>query len=181
MSSSIPPSFDDFVTDNAALIEAARQGDPCALERLLRICQPDLRRIAQSQCASAADADDAVQETIWLIYRRIGALRTVTSFAAWTFSIIRRECHRLMRRMRGETELPASDHAVFAYYTRPDLHSDLAAAIQSLPVKYREAIVLRDFEEYSIAEIANELRLTREAVKSRIHRGRQLIQEYLLD
>lgn len=169
------------MTHNSALIEAARQGDQSALERLLQVCQPDLRRIAQTQCASAADADDAVQETIWLVYRRIGALRTVTSFAAWTFSIVRRECHRLMRRMRGQSELPGDDHPVFAYYTTPDLHSDLAGAIQSLPEKYREAIVLRDFEEYSIAEIADELRLTREAVKSRIHRGRQMIREYLVD
>ena len=173
--------LDDFVTHNAALIEAARQGDRSALERLLQVCKPDLRRIAQTQCASAADADDAVQETIWLVYRRIGALRTITSFSAWTFSIIRRECHRLMRRMRGQVELPTDDHPVFAYYTQPDLQVDLAAAIQSLPEKYREAIILRDFEEYSITEIASELRLTREAVKSRIHRGRQMIREYLLD
>lgn len=163
------------------LIEAARQGDHSALERLLKICQPDLQRIARTQCANAADADDAVQETMWLVYRRIGALRMATSFAAWTFSIVRRECHRLMRRMRGQTQLPEDDHRVFAYYARPDLHRDLAAAIQSLPEKYREAIVLRDFEECSIAEIADELRLTRQAVKSRIHRGRQMIREYLVD
>lgn len=113
------------------------------------------------------------------MYKRIGALRTVTSFGAWTFSIVRRECQRLMRHMRGQTELPAADSAIFACYTTPDLHADLAAAIQSLPDKYREAIVLRDFEEYSIGEMAARLRLTRAAVKSRIHRGREMIREYL--
>jgi RNA polymerase sigma factor (sigma-70 family) len=164
-----------------ALIEAARQGDETALRLLLEDCQPDLRRIARSQCASSADADDAVQESLWLVYRRIGALRTVGSFGAWMFSIVRRECQRLMRGMRGTVELPAEDHPVFAYYTTPGLHIDLAAAIQSLPEKYREAIVLRDFEEYSITEMAASLRLTRAAVKSRIHRGRQMIREYLED
>lgn len=83
--------------------------------------------------------------------------------------------------MRGEVELPDADNRIFAYYTRPDLQSDLAAAIQSLPGKYREAIVLRDFEENSITEIAKDLRITREATKSRIHRGRQMIREYLQD
>lgn len=165
--------------NDPALVEAARLGDHAALERLLEVCQPDLRRIAQSQCATSADADDAVQESMWLVYRRIGALRTVGSFGAWIFSIVRRECQRLMRRMRGLSELPDNDHAIFAYYTHPDLRLDLAAAIQSLPDKYREAIVLRDFEEYSITEIADSLRLTREAVKSRVHRGRQMIREYL--
>ena len=50
-----------------------------------------------------------------------------------------------------------------------------------MPEKYREAIILRDFEEFSITEIADRLLLTREAVKSRIHRGRWMVQEYLKD
>lgn len=167
--------------NNHALIEAACQGDEAALLSLLQDSQPDMRRIAATQCASAADADDAVQESLWLVYRRIGTLRTIGSYAAWLFSIVRRECQRLMRRTRSETQLPANDAQVFAYYTTPGLRIDLAAAIQSLPDKYREAIVLRDFEEYSITEIAKSLRLTRAAVKSRVHRGRQMIREYLSD
>lgn len=163
------------------LVEAARQGDIVAVQRLLAICRPDLRRIAHTQCAAGVDVDDAVQESLWLIYRRIGALRTVAAFPAWTFSIVRRECQRLWRSMRGEVELPAADHPVFAYTEHPELRLDLAAAIQSLPEKYREAIILRDFEEFSISEIADQLFLTREAVKSRIYRGRQMVQEYLKD
>lgn len=167
------------MSHNPALIEAAREGDESALVRLLESSQPDLRRIAATQCASSADAEDAVQESMWQVYRRIGALRTVGSYTAWVFSIIRRECQRLMRQMQGHVELPDADSAMFAYYATPGLRIDLAAAIQSLPDKYREAIVLRDFEECSITEIAHSLRLTRAAVKSRIHRGREMIREYL--
>ncbi|EIL99496.1 RNA polymerase sigma factor [Rhodanobacter denitrificans] len=164
-----------------ALVEAARQGDIVAVERLLAACRPDLRRIALTQCAAGVDADDAVQESLLLIYRRIGALRTVASFPEWTFSIVRRECHRLWRAMRGQVELPEVDHPIFAYADHLELRNDLGAAIQSLPEKYREAIILRDFEEFSISEIATQLLLTREAVKSRIYRGRQMVQEYLQD
>jgi RNA polymerase sigma factor (sigma-70 family) len=57
----------------------------------------------------------------------------------------------------------------------------LAAAIHSLPDKYRTVIVLRDIRELSIEEIANELGFSRAAVKSRIHRGRRMIREYLDD
>ena len=163
------------------LVEAARQGDLVAVERLLTLCRPDLRRIAQSQCAAGVDAEDAVQESLLLIYKRIGALRTIASFPGWTFSIVRRECYRLLRMVRGQAPLPESDHPVFTYDDHTDLQYDLAAAIQSLPDKYREAIILRDFEEFSISEIADQLLLTREAVKSRIHRGRQMVQEYLKD
>ncbi len=173
--------LDHFVNQHTALIEAARQGDQFAIEQLLQICRPNLRRVALTQCNNAADADDAVQETILMVYRRIGALRTVTSFSSWVFAIVRRECYRLLRRMRGQVEMPEDNHPIFAYYARPDLRSDLATAIQSLPEKYRDAIVLRDFEEYSVSEIASKLRLSHEAVKSRIYRGRQMVREYLLE
>lgn len=166
---------------NAALVESARQGDIEAMEHLLADCRPDLCRIAQTQCADGVDAEDAVQESLLLIFRRIGALRTIKAFPAWTFSIVRRECNRLWRTMRHETTLPDANHPIFIYVERPGLGNDLAAAIQSLPGKYREAIILRDFEEFSISEIANQLALTRAAVKSRIYRGRQMVQEYLAD
>lgn len=177
--SSITSAGPDMSND-PALIEAARQGDEVALLRLLNVSRPDMRRIAESQCATSADADDAVQETLWVVYRRIGALRTIGSYTAWMFAIVRRECRRLMRKVRGQVELPDEDHKIFAYYTRPDLQVDLVAAIQSLPEKYREVIILRDFDECTIEEIALSLRLSRAAVKSRIHRGRAMIREYLL-
>lgn len=163
------------------LLESARQGDLGAMEQLLIQCRPELRRIAQSQCANSVDPDDAVQESLLLIFRRIGALRTLVAFPAWTFSIVRRECQRLWRSMHGETSLPDDSHPIFTYTDHYELRLDLAAAIQSLPDKYREAIILRDFEEFSITEIADQLLLTRAAVKSRIHRGREMVQEYLQD
>lgn len=164
-----------------ALIEAARHGDRVALERLLAVSQPDIRRYARIQCASQSDADDAVQETLWLVYSRIGALRTATSFSGWMFAIVRHECGRLWRRMRGQAELQPDDHPAFVDRPELELRADLIAAIHSLPDKYRDVIVLRDIEESSISEIATELRLTREAVKSRIHRARLMVREYLED
>jgi RNA polymerase sigma factor (sigma-70 family) len=166
---------------HSQLLESAHQGNVVAMEQLLAQCRPDLQRIAQSQCSSSVDPDDAVQESLLLIYRRIGALRTLASFPAWTFSIVRRECHRLWRAMHGEKSTEDQNLPVLIYSDHFDLRNDLAAAIQSLPGKYREAIILRDFEEFSITEIAGQLRLTREAVKSRIHRGRQMVREYLKD
>ena len=163
------------------LLEAARRGDIVALEQLLIHCRPGLQRIARTQCSSSVDPEDAVQESLLLIYPRIGALRAVASFPAWTFSIVRRECNRLWRAMHGERFTENETLPLAVYIDHFELRSDLAAAIQSLPEKYREAIILRDFEEFSISGIADQLLLTREAVKSRIHRGRQMVQEYLRD
>lgn len=161
------------------LIEAARQGDDAALRRLLLESRQAVQRLAEKHCVSRADAEDAAQETIWLVYRRIGALRTVESYSAWLLAIVRRECHRLMRGIRSETDLPEADNPCFAYHAHLDMRADLVAAVKSLPEKYREAIVLHDLEEFSVAEIASALRLSHGAVKSRINRGRHMVRQYL--
>lgn len=57
---------------------------------------------------------------------------------------------------------------------------DLAKALESLPEHYREIVLLRDFEEMTIKEIAARLQLTASATKSRLHRARELAREYLL-
>ena len=162
------------------LIEAARCGDEKALVSLITAAQPDVRRYAARNCR-AADIDDAVQETLLLLYRRVGTLRAVTSFSAWIFAVARRACHRLLRMSAGVPEAPVDGSDARLAHLRPeDLRIDLCRAIQSLPEHYREVILLRDIEEMSIDEITAVLGLTRESVKARIHRARMLIREYLI-
>ncbi len=162
------------------LIEAARCGDEKALVSLIARAQPDVRRYAARNCR-AADIDDAVQETLLLLYRRVGTLRAVTSFSAWIFAVARRACLRLLRMSAGIPEAPIEEMDARLAHLRPeDIRIDLSRAIQSLPEHYREVILLRDIEELSIDEIAEVLGLTRESVKARIHRARMLIREYLV-
>ena len=157
------------------LIEAARGGDADALVSLIAAAQPDIRRYA------AADIDDAVQETLLLLYRRLGTLRAVTSFSAWLFAVARRACLRLLRRSAGMADTFADDAEMRLAHRAPeDIRIDLSRAIQSLPDHYREVILLRDIEELSIDEIVGVLGLTRESVKARIHRARLMIREYLI-
>ena len=161
------------------LIEAARCGDEKALVSLISAAQPDVRRYAARNCR-AADIDDAVQETLVLLYRRVGTLRAVTSFSAWLFAVAKRACLRLMRMSAGMPDAADGIDARLAHLRPEDLRIDLSRAIQSLPDHYREVILLRDIEELSIDEIASVLGLTRESVKARIHRARMLIREYLI-
>ena len=147
-----------------SLIEAARGGDSGALVSLIAAAQPDVRRYAARTCR-AADIDDAVQETLLLLYRRVGTLRAVTSFSAWLFAVARRACLRLLRRSMGMGEMPADDVEMRLVHLPPeDIRIDLSRAIQSLPDHYCEVILLRDIEELSIDEILGVLGLTRESV-----------------
>jgi len=160
------------------LIASARDGDRHAISKLLAVAQPDLRRYARASCKTA-DVDDAVQDALCLLHRKIGSLRAVSAFSSWLYAVVRRECARLARRLSGEPIEAMADDVRLS--TRPDLELrlDLAAAIQSLPQHYREVVLLRDVEEMTIDEIALRLATTRESVKARLHRSRLLLREYL--
>ncbi|KKW94191.1 MULTISPECIES: RNA polymerase sigma factor [Sphingobium] len=161
------------------VIEAAQQGDREALLSLLVITQPDIRRYAQRSC-QAADIDDAVQESLWILNRRIGGLRAISAFTSWLFQIVVRECQRLTRkRMTAVSIEHVADNLDFSSRSEPELRLDLAAGLESLPPHYREIVLLRDMQSFTIDEIAATLGLTREAVKARLHRARHLLREYL--
>jgi RNA polymerase sigma-70 factor (ECF subfamily) len=166
-----------------AIFEAACRGDRQAVVRLLQIARPDIRRYAQAACRTSADAEDAAQETLWLLARRVGTIRSLAAISSWLFSVVRRECLRLARRAGLAAEaLPAESELEAAFVVqRPDaeLRLDIAAAIESLPVHYREVALMRDVKEMTIDEIAAALGATRQAVKARLHRARLMLREYL--
>ena len=162
------------------VLQAAHRGDPQALAELLAVCQPDIRRYAQRNCL-ISDVDDAVQEVLLVMSRRLSSLKVLAAFSGWLFKVVQRECRRLGRRAlnydpydeeREEQWLASQDDA--------GLRTELVQALESLPRDYLQIVLLRDFEELSIAEIAQELGLTTAATKSRLHRARALAREYLV-
>jgi RNA polymerase sigma factor (sigma-70 family) len=165
---------------NQSLILAAQSGDPTALEQLLGACQTDARRYARRYCA-ASDVDDAVQEALLILTRKLGALKAAVAFSGWLFTIVRRECLRLLRRLPGQRQsLEDVADAQFATRTDESLHVDLLRALESLPTHYLEVLLLRDFAEMTIAEMAQHLGMQVPGVKSRLHRARELVREYLV-
>ena len=161
-------------------IIAARAGDAGALQRVLASSRQDLRRYAEYHCV-VNDAEDAVQESLLQVARRIGDLRMVECFASWLFRIVKRECNRLKRGLRRLTGEAISEDLQPACSFEPvELRRDVAAALEALPAHYREIILLRDLEGLTIDEIAAQLHLHPQAAKSRLHRARTLAREYLM-
>jgi RNA polymerase sigma factor (sigma-70 family) len=162
------------------LILAAQSGDTVALNRLLLACQTDARRYARRHCA-ASDVDDAVQEALLILSRKVKGLKAAAAFSGWLFTVVRRECQRLSRHMFG-LESSIEDLADEQLASRSDegLHADLLAALESLPAHYLEVILLRDFAELTISEIGQKLGMQTPGVKSRLHRARELVREYLV-
>jgi RNA polymerase sigma-70 factor (ECF subfamily) len=162
------------------MIASAQGGDAGAVDSLLAAAQPDIRRYARLNCKTA-DVDDAVQDALYLLHRHIGRLRAISAFSGWLFAIVRRECGRLARHALGRrAPIEAIENDLrFAHRPDAELRLDLADAITSLPVHYREVVVLRDIEELTIDEISARLSTSRESVKARLHRARTLLREYL--
>lgn len=170
----------DGMIDRENLILAAQTGDQVAISRLLAVCQADVRRYARRHC-HASDVDDAVQESLLIISRKVTGLKAAMAFSSWLFTVVKRECRKLERMMFKHE--PLEDEVAeqqFASRSDDALRVDLAHALESLPAHYLEAVLLRDFEELTIAEIAERLGERPGAVKSRLHRARELVREYLL-
>ena len=165
-----------------AMFAAAQAGDPRALDLLLRQLQPDIRRYARFQCHRSSAVEDVVQEALIIVYRKVGSVRDGAALATWMFRVVGRLCMLpVLGLMRGTERIEAlQDSERFAHMPQDDLRIDLIRALESLPAMYREVVLLRDMEQLTITEIALQLQITREAAKSRIHRARALVREYLL-
>ncbi|WP_341463824.1 sigma factor-like helix-turn-helix DNA-binding protein [Snodgrassella alvi] len=89
-----------------------------------------------------------------------------------------RECYCLFKvRQSKNIETRADIDKLSASSADIDLKIDLTNAIISLPLIYRQVLILRDIQEYSTPEVAEKLGITVEAVKSRLHRARLMVKE----
>ncbi|WP_194834756.1 RNA polymerase sigma factor [Nocardia sp. XZ_19_369] len=163
------------------LVACARAGDVESIAALVSGTHPHVRRFAYSLCASPEDAEDAAQEALIILYRKIGTLRASGALAAWMFRIVRNECLRQLRLMARPVEVTpdvlmvsAEDEAM----RRLDAER-VATAIAALPIDQRQVLIMRDIQGYSGRMVADRLGLSTAAMKSRLHRARSAVQHSL--
>jgi RNA polymerase sigma-70 factor (ECF subfamily) len=138
-----------------------------------------------------ADAEDLVQDTYLKAFRAAAQFQRGTNLKAWLFTILH-NTFRNMRRHDGrnpvdvdsETVEQAADAAGAQQtpeqlLTRATLDADLQAALDGMPDAFRQAVWLRDVEEFTYAEIAEMVGVPIGTVMSRISRGRRMLFERL--
>jgi RNA polymerase sigma-70 factor, ECF subfamily len=170
------------------LLTLAQAGDVAALNRLLTAHRHGVYRFGLKVCRTTEDAEDAVQEALWAATRAIQAFRgSAASIAGWLFTIVRRECLRLLeaRKRRPSCDLSLYDHV--AYEVDPEMTTmlrqrteSLAEALSELDSLHREVILLRDIQELSAPAAAAELGISVDALKSRLHRARAQLRAHVL-
>lgn len=166
------------------------------------LLEPVLARayaVALGMSGNAADAEDLVQEAALRAFRAFGSFTPGTNFRAWFLCILTnvfRGKHRRAKRSGCEvsfTEL--GDDVLYGGLLPSDLHrpprdpgaeaigrletEQVLAAFQTLPAPFRTAALLYFVDEFTYPEIAEALGCSLGTVRSRIHRGRRLLQAAL--
>jgi len=141
-----------------------------------------------------ADAEDLVQDTYVKAFRHSGQFKRGTNLRAWLYTILHNTWRNRVRDASRDTvdvdseqvEQLAAGGIGGEHIETPErilmrstLDADLQAALNSLPEAFREAVWLRDVEEFSYAEIAEMLNVPIGTVMSRISRGRRMLFEKL--
>ncbi|MCX5378623.1 RNA polymerase sigma factor [Streptomyces sp. NBC_00091] len=162
------------------LIVAAQRGDVDSITALVSGSHPNVRRFARSLCATPEDAEDAAQEALIILYRKIGMLRASGALASWMFRIVRNECLRRARTVRAHAPLPdAAVRSAEEEVLQRIEAGEVAAAIAALPAEQRSVLIMRDIQGHSGRMVAETLGLSTAAMKSRLHRARTAVQQSL--
>jgi RNA polymerase sigma-70 factor (ECF subfamily) len=169
--------------------------DPALDDLMQRHAAPVFRFLCR-MLANEDDANDLAQEAFFRIYRARASFRTSERFSTWLYTIAanlarnhfrwrtRHPNVRLMpKRTRRGKALATSCRPISCHRAKPALATERAAAVRAavsrLPEDLREAIVLCEWEERSMAEAAAILDTTPKAIESRLYRARQLLRERL--
>lgn len=142
-------------------------------------------------CGNREDAEDVLVEALLKAYRHLSQLRDSAAFRAWLAQIARRVCWQLKEReallplLQLSTleeegrEIPGADATPEAQMAQRQMKQLLEDAIAALPELYREVYQLRDIEDRPGDEVAQQLGVSRAAMKSRLHRARDLVRTHL--
>jgi RNA polymerase sigma-70 factor (ECF subfamily) len=167
-----------------ALIERCLAGDQQAWDQIVRQHWRKVFNLAYKFVGRHDEAEDLTQDIFLKIFKALHTFDRRANFQTWLISISRNLCIDHYRSVRKEREtmardvdastlMPASrERSPYGELEQIDLRVRIRQALAELPPTLREAVVLRDLQEFSYQEIADKLHLPEGTVKSRINRGR---------
>ena len=184
---------------DARLVEALLHGEQSAAERLVTTYQHRAYRLAIRIAGNAQDAEEIVQDALLTVIHKIDTFRGESAFGSWLYRIVANGAYHELRRRQGQRVEMALDDVLPAFDVdgrhaapvadwsacvddpcrRTELRLAMSSAIDELPAHYRAALVLRDVEGWSCAEVAEALRLSVGNVKARVHRARLFVRKRL--
>jgi RNA polymerase sigma-70 factor (ECF subfamily) len=177
--------------NDAFLIRQILNGRQELLDDLLAPYLSAVSAVVKARMGDDPDVEDVVQASVFKAFTHLQQFRFEASFKTWLIQIAINEVAQnwrkklpsrtasLDRLALGDQLASDAKDSPFDQYSRNQNARLLHVAVASLPEPYRQVILLREFEEHSIIEVAKALRLTVASVKTRQHRGRRRVAKLL--
>ncbi len=180
--------------EQAALIRRLQAGDEAAYGELLERWRKPVLNFIHRLTGDAGAADEIAQEVFVRVSRNIGGFRTgggEAAFSAWLFQIARNAALDALRHRRRHPavsleEQPAAGTRIADSAPCParaaelrDAGAEIAAAVLALPEEQRTALVLAEYHDFAVAEIAAVMGTNAKSVEARLYRARQTLRQKL--
>lgn len=174
-------SHNDEEHQNA--LEQFQQGSAEAFHILYKRYHQGVYRFCLKMMGNEAAGKDAFQETFMRMYEHRRDFRG-TNFPGWLFTIARHTCLNLIRSRKTFDSLNEECHEALSSTNKLDesdviMRNSIDKAISQLPFELREALLLREYEEYSYQEIADIIGIDISLAKVRVHRARLILRKIL--
>lgn len=137
---------------------------------------PAMYRVCRLQLNTAADREDAVQETIFRAWQKLNTLRSEAAFSGWVMRILVNVCHDIQKQRR---RVIPSDNLPEPQSAGDGRQQELLQALAELDERQRLAVALHYINGYSVRETACILGVSENAVKLRLMRGRKQLKKLL--
>jgi RNA polymerase sigma-70 factor (ECF subfamily) len=181
----------DRRAEDVALIERCLRREQSAWEAIVARYKRKVFHVAYKFTGKHDEAEDLSQEIFLKVFRSLEKFNRDADFSTWLSSVARNYCIDHYRASKREKEVvvedlvamdlaPAASGNPYRALEDRDRRSFLRRGLELLPVKLREAVVLRDLQGLSYQEMADRLGLPEGTVKSRINRGREELARLLL-
>jgi len=175
--------------EEAIWVTGALHGDKAAFSHLVDSYKVPVYNLAFRMLGNAEDAEDAAQETFLRAYAQMHSYDRSRKFSSWLLSIAAHYCIDQLRRRRfawlpieavdGLDWMWVEDNQPEDAVVDGEERDEIRRLLHLLPAKYRLVLVLRYWYDLSYEEIAQVAKLSEAAVKTRLHRAREMLSDHL--
>ncbi|CUT02932.1 RNA polymerase, sigma-24 subunit, RpoE [Candidatus Kryptobacter tengchongensis] len=177
--------------DEAEIVKRAKDGDEKAFEMIIKKYQNRVANLIFKIIGDSSVVEDLTQDVFLRVIESLRDYKFGSALYTWIYRITVNICiDEIRKRQRSRTyslsdvlnqnpKVEPAHSPVEKTVERKELREIIENAISKLPLEYKTAIILREFEDLPYEEIAKILKVSVGTVKSRIFRARKLLAEHL--